>query len=319
MSGAGEPIPAAILDEAAAWLVQLHGGEAGEADQQAWRQWRQRSEVHARAWERAERLLQRLGGLPPELAMPVLGRGRELPRRRALKQLAVLLGAAPLAWAAWRAEPWQEWLADQRSAVGELRELTLPDGSRLTLNTASAVDLRFDATQRLVRLVQGEILIATAADPRVPPRPFLVSSAEGRMRALGTRFSVRQDAGHTHLAVLDGAVEVRPLRGPARVVEAGQGGEFDVTGFRALDTVDASAAAWTRGMLMADRMPLGAFAAELARYRHGIVRCDPAVAGLPISGAYPIRDRARSLAMLQATYPIRVRAVTDYWVTLAPA
>ncbi|CAD5107295.1 FecR domain-containing protein [Zestomonas carbonaria] len=312
-------IPPAILDEAAAWLVRLHGDECSEADRQACAQWRLRSQQHARAWERAERLLLRLGSLPPELAMPALGRERGLDRRRALKQLAVLLGAAPLAWGAWREKPWQEWLADQRTTVGELRELTLLDGSRLTLNTATAVDLRFDADQRLVRLLQGELLVETASDPSSPPRPFLVATAEGRLRALGTRFGVRQDDGHTHLSVLQGAVEVSPLQGARRVIEAGRGGEFRATGFSALTPVDAGSVAWTRGMLMADRMPLGEFAAELARYRRGVVRCDPAVTSLPVSGAYPIRDRARTLAMLQATYPIRVEAVTDYWITLGPA
>ncbi|MBD9483658.1 FecR family protein [Pseudomonas sp. PDM14] len=309
------PVGSAILDEAAAWLMQLHSGESSEADRIACAQWRQRSPEHARAWERAERLLARLGGLPPELAGPALGRAPDASRRRALKQLGLLLAATPVVWAGWQGAS-REWLADRRTAVGEQHVLDLPDGSRLTLNTASAVDLRFGVEQRLVALLQGEILVEapTAASPLLQ-----VSTEQGLLSTRSARFSVRQDDGRTRLAVLDGAVQVQPLQGAPLLVQAGQGSVFDAAGRATRTLADAGAVAWTRGMLMADRMPLAEFAAELARYRRGIVRCDPQVAGLLISGAYPLLNRERTLAMLQATYPVRVSALTGYWITLSAA
>lgn len=309
------PVGSAILDEAAAWLMQLHSGESSDAERIACAQWRQRSAEHARAWERAERLLMRLGGLPPELANPALGRAPDAGRRHALKQLGLLLAATPVAWAAWRGAP-TEWLADHHTAVGEQQAMTLPDGSRLTLNTASAVDLRFNAQQRQIALRQGEILVEapSAASPALQ-----VSTVQGLLSAQSGRFSVRQDEGYTRLAVLEGAVQVQPLQGAALRVQAGQGSVFDASGRTTRTLVDAGATAWTRGMLMADRMPLAEFAAELARYRRGILRCDPQVAGLLISGAYPLLNRERTLAMLQATYPIRVSALSGYWITLTPA
>lgn len=309
------PVGSAILDEAAAWLMQLHSGESSEAERIACAQWRQRSAEHARAWERAERLLMRLGGLPPELANPALGRAPDASRRHALKQLGLLLAATPVAWAAWRGAP-TEWLADHHTAVGEQQAMTLPDGSRLTLNTASAVDLRFNAQQRQIALRQGEILVEapSAASPALQ-----VSTVQGLLSAQSGRFSVRQDEGYTRLAVLEGAVRVQPLQGAALRVQAGQGSVFDASGRATRMLVDAGATAWTRGMLMADRMPLAEFAAELARYRRGILRCDPQVAGLLISGAYPLLNRERTLAMLQATYPIRISGLSGYWITLTPA
>lgn len=316
MSRAHEaPIGGAILDEAAAWLMQLHSGESGEADRIACAQWRQRSAEHARAWERAERLLGRLGGLPPELAGPALGRAPDASRRRALKQLGLLLAATPVAWAGWQHAP-REWLADHRTGIGEQHSLSLPDGSRLTLNTDSAVDLCFSTERRRVALLDGEIFIETSA---AAPLTLQVSTAQGLLSAQVGRFSVRQDDGHTHLAVLEGAVQVQPLQGAPLLVQAGQGSVFEARGQTEQTLADAGAVAWTRGMLMADRMPLAEFAAELARYRRGIVRCDPQVAGLLISGAYPLLNRERTLAMLQATYPVRVSAMTGYWITLTPA
>ncbi|HGM8376097.1 TPA: FecR domain-containing protein, partial [Pseudomonas aeruginosa] len=179
-------IPSPILDEAAEWLVRLQDSGCTDDTRQACAQWRQRSPQHAHAWERAERLLQCLGRLPPALALPTLGRERGLDRRRAIKHLALVLGGASLGLATWQAEPLRDWLADQRTGVGEQRRLTLPDGSLLTLNTDSAVDLAFDASQRLVRLLCGEIFV----DSRPDPRPFRVATAEARLHAGAARFNV---------------------------------------------------------------------------------------------------------------------------------
>ncbi|MCO4003210.1 FecR family protein [Pseudomonas aeruginosa] len=287
MNSAGEGrIPSPILDEAAEWLVRLQDSGCTDDTRQACAQWRQRSPQHAHAWERAERLLQCLGRLPPALALPTLGRERGLDRRRAIKHLALVLGGASLGLATWQAEPLRDWLADQRTGVGEQRRLTLPDGSLLTLNTDSAVDLAFDASQRLVRLLRGEIFV----DSRADPRPFRVATAEARLHAGAARFNVRQEMAATRVAV-----EARRL------------------------AFDGLPDAWTRGMLMADRMPLAEVLAELARYRRGVLRCDPQLARLAVSGAYPLLDLRRTLGMLQATYPLKVRGVTDYWISLVPA
>ncbi|EIY2608480.1 FecR domain-containing protein, partial [Pseudomonas aeruginosa] len=179
-------IPSPILDEAAEWLVRLQDSGCTDDTRQACAQWRQRSPQHAHAWERAERLLQCLGRLPPALALPTLGREHGLDRRRAIKHLALVLGGASLGLATWQAEPLRDWLADQRTGVGEQRRLTLPDGSLLTLNTDSAVDLAYDASQRLVRLLRGEIFV----DSRADPRPFRVATAEARLHAGAARFNV---------------------------------------------------------------------------------------------------------------------------------
>ncbi|KAG1069089.1 hypothetical protein G6F55_014487 [Rhizopus delemar] len=57
---------------------------------------------------------------------------------------------------------------------------------------------------------------------------------------------------------------------------------------------------------------------ELARYRRGVLRCDPAVAGLRVSGAFPLADTDGSLRLLEKTLPVRISRVTPFWVTVAP-
>ncbi|HSI57118.1 MAG TPA: FecR family protein [Ideonella sp.] len=329
-------IPPRALEEAAEWLVRLNAPDASADDHAACERWRRRSPQHARAWERAERLLRTLGQLPPALTMPALDRPRSEGRRAAAK-LAMLLAAGPSAWAACQAWRWADGpqgphlLADHRTGRGERREVPLADGSVVTLNTSSAIDLRFDDAQRLIELRAGEILVQSHPDPLQrrgqPPRPLRVRTAQGLLQALGTRFSVRQDSQATQVAVLEGAVRVAPgarAEGAAadRVLQAGQQARFTALGVGQPAPVDESIAAWRLGMLLADRMPLAELAAELARYRGGWVHCDPAIADLRVSGAYPVGSAAeteRALAMLVATYPIEAhQRLLGRWVTFVP-
>ncbi|HCE41020.1 MAG TPA: iron dicitrate transport regulator FecR, partial [Alcanivorax sp.] len=88
------------------------------------------------------------------------------------------------------------------TATGEIRDLGLDDGGRLWLNSATTVDVAYDDALRRVTLHDGEILIQTGADPR--RRPFVVDTRHGRLRALGTRFTVRHHRDHGFLAVYQG-------------------------------------------------------------------------------------------------------------------
>lgn len=323
------PLQARVLDEAAEWLMRLHDSGATEADRAACERWRQADPQHALAWERAERLLGKLGGLPAALAMPALDRPRShrAQRRATVARLAALLAVAPagwLAWQAWYAADQRGWGADLRTATGERRTEHLADGSRLLLDTASAVDIRFDGALRLLTLRQGAISIETAADTATPHRPFVVDTAHGRLRALGTRFTVRQeggraDGGPVRLTVTEGAVEVT-LRGaasPALVVQAGQQTVLRAGEVTLPQPLQPEATAWTHGMLMADAMPLAAFCAELSRYRPGLLQCAPEVRALRVSGSFPLGDTDRTLTMLASTYPVDVQTrMRGYWITV---
>ncbi|MBS3934647.1 MAG: FecR domain-containing protein, partial [Sulfuritalea sp.] len=180
----------------------------------------------------------------------------------------------------------------------------LADGSRLWLNTASAIDLRFDARARQIRLLAGEIFIATAPDAH---RPFLVDTAHGRLRALGTRFNVRQEDGETRLAVYHGAVDIRTAAGDAtRIVAAGRQARFTKNDITSIESADFAREAWTRGALVADNITLGEVVRELRRYRQDPLDVADAVADLKVYGNFPIRDTDRVLAMLASALPVRI-------------
>lgn len=314
-------IPERTAREAAEWLATLMSGTAGEDDRLRWRLWREADPINEQAWRRIENLSAGLRQLHSGAARQAL---RPAPvhagRRRALGTLLWAGAAGTVGWASLRSPVGRELLADERTATGERREVMLADGTRLLLDTASAVDVRYGGAERLLVLRAGRILV-TSGHPHGESRPLIVQSAQGRARALGTRFSVRQEEGATTVAVTEGAVEFAGQGGASRVLAAGEWARLGSAGFdaqpRALD--EETALAWTRGQILADGMRLDSFLAELGRYRPGLLQCDPAIAALRISGVFPVADTDTVLATLPLSLPVQVRTRTRWWLRVEPA
>jgi transmembrane sensor len=315
----------AVADEATAWLTLLSSGEASNEDRARWQAWRDAHSEHERAWQHVESIIGRLKDLHPAAAYLSITGARQASdsrlrhRRSVLGGLGLLATAGLGAFMGSRTESWQRMTALHSTGTGEQRELQLPDGSRVLLNTGSAIDLRFDDRQRLLRLVAGEVWIVTGhAVPSAPP--FVVETRDGQMRALGTRFAVRQTDNDTRIAVEEGAVEVTPAGKPeaARVLSAGYGVSFTPEQIGKLESTSDRETAWTRGLIVADDMPLGDFLAELGRYRPSLLRCDPAVAQQLISGVFPVRDVDSILRTLPSVLPVQVTERTRYWVVVGP-
>ena len=316
------PIDRRIAREAAGWFVRLQNGNAGAAERAAVTEWRARNADHERAWQLAERLCERIEQLAQQpdssVQRAALDRPRSLERRHTLKTLAWLIAAAPVGLAAYRSPSWREWQADERTATGEQRTLRLPDGGHIRLNTASAVDIAYDDRVRRVRLIAGEILVEVPHDAAT--RPFIVDTAQAQLTMLGSRFAVRQYPHTTYLAALQGAVEVSPrlaqgTEGVLRLL-AGQQTYVSPQAAQPPTALERTSLDWLSGVLRADKMRLDDFITELNRYRHGLLRCDPAVAGLLISGAFQLRDTDQILHALSQTLPVDVHYRTSYWVTI---
>jgi len=317
-----QPIDPEILGEAADWLVQLHSGAATDEDHRAIQNWRNRSMAHAQAWQRAEAILGDLRKVPGSITAETLQRAsrhNSIGRRQALNRLGLLLLAGPAAWLAYQHVPWQQWTADQHTAIGEQKNLTLPDGTRLLLNTASSINIAFSASERRIKLLVGEALITTAKDPSATYRPFIVQTTHGTARALGTRFSVRVDGSLSTVAVLEGSVEMLPAQASSgAIISAGEQSAFGTVSIASVERLDASSLTWEKGMLVAKDMRLADLLCELGRYRQGVLRCHDAVADLRVSGAFSLRDTDASLRLLHDTLPITVSSLTRYWVAVEP-
>lgn len=296
------------LAQAVDWHVRLHDSHVSDSTRSQWQDWLLADPQHAQAWARLQQLQQRLALAPANVGAATLEQARQ-QRRAAVKMLALLLGAGAVGWQGYQHSPWQ---ADYATRVGQRRHVTLADGSRLVLDTDTQVDVRFDARQRLIVLRQGEILVETAKDAR----PFSVQCAEGRVLALGTRFTVRQGQGSSRVTVEAHAVEVRPRLAQAQAVraEAGQALSFTAERIGPLQAAPAQASAWTEGMLVVVDWRLDEVLAELARYRHGYLGCAPEVAALRLSGSFLLDDSEAVLTNLEDSLPLRVPRLTRYWV-----
>ncbi|MEG0225284.1 MAG: FecR domain-containing protein [Comamonas sp.] len=319
-AGDNEPgIPAEVAQQAVQWWLTLRGAPVSARQRAAWQQWRAQSPEHEAAWQRIESVGRQMAGISLPLARATLA-GPHAPRRRRSVQLLAGLVVAGGSFALLRQTPaWRAWAADEVAALGEQRRLALPDGGAVVLNTDSAINIRYGSAQRVVQLVRGEILVQTAADAQ--RRPFVVETALGRVRALGTRFTVRERAASVSVEVLQGAVELTPARAAQATqrLNAGEQGRFTALQAHSTGALDDAAGAWADGMLVAARMRLDDFLAELGRYRRGRLGCDPAVAHLRVSGAYPLADTDRVLAALTSALPVQVHFFSRYWVMVRPA
>lgn len=322
-------LPPEIVDEAINWAVRLLFNEPSDDTRRRFHVWESADPRHRLAWQRVQSLRDGFPRVPAPLALETFSNAdalrsrRQAGRRQALKVLALggisILGLS----AGYRHAPWQRWVAEASTGVGEQRRLVLDDGTVVVLNTDTAVDMRFDAERRDVLLRRGEILVTTGHDDhfvqRGVRRPFRVRTSFGTMRALGTRFAVRLDDDFARVSVQQGAVALHAGNAEGQSV-ANAGTTWEMT--QAASSERAAAAlspdSWANGLLSGSNMRLADVLAELGRYRHGRIDCDPAIADLTISGAYRIDDTDRTLRFLEKALPIRVSYFTRYWVRVGP-
>ena len=297
MSATGAPPSFQVLQQAAEWFAVLGAPAVDAQAHQRWRQWLDADPAHQQAWRQVEaisgKFLNLPGGNKPMahrlLDAAATGQAR---RRQALKMLTLLCGVGLGSWGASQAVPWRRWTATHHTALAERREVRLADGGRVWLNTDSAIDVDYGPGLRRIRLVAGEILVTTAPDTQTPARPFVVDTAQARLRALGTRYSVYQEDDASVVAVFDGAVQVEPVTPGAAggILHAGQQARITRAGHVAAEPAALARRSWADGLIVAENMRLGDFAAELSRYRRGHLGCDPAIADLRIVGTYATAD-----------------------------
>lgn len=312
---------AAVLQQALQWQVIFWSGEATDRDRARWQSWLAADPAHARAWaqvERTDEQLQTLASPVAEVLRSTDAR-RCKARRTVLGMAGLLVGAGTVGYGLRQTAQWQMMMADNHTGYGERRHVELADGTQVTLGSATAIDVCYSAQARQLLLRTGEIFIVTAPDSAA--RPFLVQTTRGSIQALGTRFNVRESDTQIQVAVQDGAVAIRPNSmnpGDAVRLDAGQQTCFDHTRVEAPEALQISATAWTRGLLVAERMQLEDFLAELGRYRSGVLRCDPAVRDLIVSGVYSLDDTDQSLRLLAQALSVQVQTVTRWWTTVGP-
>ncbi len=310
-----------VSEQAIDWMVRLRAGTPDAALLERFNAWLAMDRAHSQAWATLQDRLggsfntvraldRRLPGQASEARQVLLQ--PHASRRDALRVIAGLGLLGGGVWLGAGSQLGDALLADLHTGRGERQDFNLADGSRLSLNANSAVDLRFDAKQRLVILRHGELVIDVAPDPH---RPLRVRTAEGEVRALGTRFLVAQEQEASRLVVLQHSVEARLFDGTVQVVQEGQSALLHARQIALLGGDQRRRADWLNGRLNVLDESLEQVVDALRPYSRGFVRVAPQVRGLRVQGVFPLDDPNRAFNALAETLPIRVDRYSP-WLTL---
>ncbi len=284
------------MDQALNWLIELEGVD--EQQHILFQEWLGADPENARAFDRAKSIW---NGASVMQAAAQLAEPRKPTRMQRIRchwkpvaTAAVLLLAVlnfsnlPL-----------RLQADHLTVVGERQRLELADGSRVLLNTDSALSSNVGDTQRSARLYQGEAYFSVPARPGLPME---IEAGPVRMRADSTDFSVRYLDGIAQVQVQRGAVNVQAIRGDSSVsLGAGESVRVGPGGFGSREKLDANRdLAWVQGRLVFDNCPLNEVLAELRRYYPGwIINTNAQRGHVAVTGNYRLDnplDVIRSLA-----------------------
>lgn len=213
-----------------------------------------------------------------------------------------------------------------QTTIGEQTSFPLPDGSMVTLNTQSEIELRFTNTHRDVVLITGEVLFDVVSEPQ---RPFRVVAGDTVIQAIGTTFNVYHREADTTVTVVEGTIEVRasetqaslmqPAAVPPVTVTVGQQARVD-TRSGEVAVIEANlerATAWRERRLFFDGRPLSAVIDEFNLYNDPpIVIADPDLERLPVTGSFNANDRASFILFLEEVGIATARTENDGRVSL---
>lgn len=303
---------AAVRAEAAAWVARLHGPNRTPHVEAGLRRWLADDPEHAAAfelltdtWEKSARLRRR----PLEQVASWERPGFRISFPRAALAAAVTVVLAVLATIFYLHTD------AVTTGVGELRTLTLDDGSRVHLNTDTRIRVYYDKQTRDVSLERGEALFEVA---QRPDRPFIVTAGGREIKALGTEFDVRRDRKRLSVMLMEGKVTVESQgegqsnRSPseAETFTLIPGDRVTFVG-SATPTLDRPAperiTAWLRGEVALDNTSLADAVAEMNRYsQQRIVADDPALAAIRVSGIFRAGDLANFAQAVARMHHIKV-------------
>ncbi|MFA5631040.1 MAG: FecR family protein [Porticoccaceae bacterium] len=309
--------------DAAHWFARMQSGEATEEDRGAFEAWRTADPENDRQyrnlahfWEATRAVPeQRLRGMMEEAPKPVRQQPR-LSRRQFGLGLAAACSLVAVTYVVGTTGVFNQPqdVMELATAKGERRQVTLPDGSTLDMNTDTLAVVSFYKEQRRIDLLCGEIFLDVRSDAK---RPFVVDADIGRVTVTGTRFNVRRDADAVGVSVESGSVLVhsgawwnrheRALTAGQRVVAHADQPLGDVS-----DADVSAIAAWQRGRVIFNNEPLAHVIDEMNRYLAQPAYLEAAHLGqYHISGVFSVDDPEAMIDALPAIAPVQVVHLPD--------
>jgi transmembrane sensor len=303
------------LREAALWRARLSADSVTADDHRTHRTWLAASAAHAAAWDEVESawsLFDDLHADAPEVAalrrkaktnwaMPLWVPGAIAAGIALVVAAGLTLQGAP----APRMPATPPASATQyATALGEVRQVKLTDGSQVTLDAQSAMRVSFDKGRRNIWLDAGRARFEVAHDKA---HPFVVAARGRSVTALGTIFDVELAPQAVSVSLMQGKVAVRApqhdeMLTPGQRMVAADRGPWRRESFDAEES-----AGWPAGRLVFDNRPLRDVAAEMNRYSaRKLTIADPTLAATPISGVFEPGDVLTLAAGLETGRTARV-------------
>lgn len=319
-----------IESEAIEWLALQTAGPLDPADALVFESWLRRGPRHRAAYESMRQTWDALAVLQREpgdllrhtadlrengLHEKPCQEASASPTRRWLAPAFALAACLLLVIGLttfWTCNPVIALVADHRTAPGETRRVTLPDGSRLDLGPASAVKLHFSATERRIELLGGSAYFSAVPQAVAAGRPFIVETGRLAARALGTQFLVERLPGGDGVAVVEHSVAVTRSDGDHRitVLSPGQALRYrrDSRSEPDMASVDPlEVAPWRGGNLVFHQVPLHEVVAELNRYRRSrILLANDELSARVVSGVFRIGDPDGALKVIAQELGLQV-------------
>jgi transmembrane sensor len=206
-----------------------------------------------------------------------------------LQIAAVLLGVVLLGGLAARYIE-RPQIRTYHTAIGARELVSFADGTKIELNTDTAIRTQMTTRERIVWLTRGEAYFQVRHDPA---HPFTVVIGNKRITDLGTDFIVRRDDKRLEVAVVRGSVRYDAAKRtamlkPGDVVTASGNTMYESK--KPLRQL-LRQLSWRRGVLVFDNTTLADAAEEFNRYnREKLIVTDPAAARLTIGGTFPAQD-----------------------------
>lgn len=318
--------PPSVSEQASGWFARLLADDVTAEERARFENWYRASHEHARAYHRIQALWAMLetpaqqvqakveAEQVPDAPPPLTGKRPHFRRFMAASSVAL---AAGVLLSHQLSTGFQNWQSDYHTAPGEQLTVALDDGSRIVLNTDTALSVDFSADRRRIELLRGEGYFDVAPDKS---RPFTVTSGAASARAVGTAFSVRDSGGDAmRVIVSEGTVEVTADKAHEAVrVHANQQVAYQrgrVGPAMSADILEALA--WQRGQLIFYHQPLPKVIDEVNRYRSGqILLINPELKKRIVSGVFDTADPNAALAGIKATLKISALSLSGRLVLL---
>ncbi len=299
MSGDHDDSPLSQAEhEAVEWLSRLR--EGGRRYQSEFEEWYSADQTHADAYDRVLATYEE-ARRPARSARSRQYWGMAIASIAAVLALFAYLGvpqapSSPTAGTAYAAD----------TKIGEIRTVALDDGTKVTLDTESAIRADFDTTRRQVHLLRGRAHFEVAAEPR----PFVISTEAGSVSTSGSVLDVAYFDGKTQVGLLSGGADLRPFGqtaailhvSPGTVVAVGRDGPVG-----SLMRITANDMRWTAGMLSFEDKPVSLVVTTANRYSDAqIVLADPALGALRFTGTVRAKDTLGLARMIAAMFGLRL-------------